>query len=207
MRQLPLWSIAWMSSGSAVTSTSRAHAWVSARGSQVISTSTLYVSGGRNAVATRTVRCPRHRPRSSMSMPVASETRKPLSPRTDQGVILRREPTRDVEQVGELRAGETRGARGPLDLGASDEHHRVLVDEPVNMGVLVEPSEHVQPSSDGGGLAAALLEGAGEELDLLPGRVQRVDPRLITPTEELPQARLVGLPRPLHSIPGDEGHG
>ena len=126
---------------------------------------------------------------------------------TDQGVIPRREVTGDGEEIRELRAGQPDGARGSLQLRAAHEDHGVLVDEPVDMGVLVEPGERVQPGTDGRRLAAVLLESASEELDLLPSRLERVDPRLLAPLEELPQSRLVRLPGALNPIASDEGHG
>src|SRR4051794_30948560 len=97
----------------------------------------------------RKVRCPRSRPRRSMSAPIASETRRPFNgEETQQRMVAPIAQPGSDEHRTDLVTVQTHGMRLVVQTRASDVRRRRGRDETFLFGVAVEARDRAQPSSD-----------------------------------------------------------
>src|SRR5262245_24797239 len=113
------------------------------------------------------VRCPRSRPKCSMSAPVASETRSPVQrEQRDRRMLARRTKSGSDQQGAELVAVQGDGMGLVVHPRTADVRGRGMIKEFLFDGVLVEPGDGAQPPGDGGPGPAPGLQLTGEGLDV-----------------------------------------
>ena len=80
-----------------------------------------------------------------------------------------------------------------VDAWSADVHRRRVLDDAFLFGVAVEADDGAQPPGDGGACLAAVLEVAGEALDVDPADVEQAPVVLPAPGGELAQVEGVRL--------------
>src|SRR5947209_1941829 len=150
---------------------------------------------------TARVRCPRSRPRCSMSAPVASETRSPFSASSEISAYPADSPSH--QQGAELVAVQGDGVGLVVDPRPADMGGRGAIEQFFLDRVLVEPGDGAQPPGDGGAGPASGFQVPGEALDVGAADGEQGHRAGPAPAGELAQVQGVGLPGQA-AVPGQE---
>jgi hypothetical protein len=140
------------------------------------------------------VRCPRSRPRASISAPVASETRSPLRASREISACSPGGPSPAApQQSAEFVAVQAGGVRLIVQPGTAYMGGRGVLQQLLLDGVPIEPGDRAQPAGDRGPGPAAGFQVPGEALDVRAAGLEQGQAMLAAPAGELAQVQLIRL--------------